>query len=157
MHQQATVPHAATRWQLYRVPGRVKQAARPARHITGVSSAVSAVSCSAAARLPMIICCMLCRLTSDVDAAKADVTKAQRDVEAEKKLKLEANTMLKVRSFSVCCTMVCAYARRILTCLACDTGGTLARLLSQMLHQTSIYIASINRCSYAACTQSGSL
>ena len=47
----------------------------------------------------------LCRLRSDVDAAKADVTKAQKDVEAEKKLKLEANLMLKARLLSVCHAM----------------------------------------------------
>ena len=67
---------------------------------------------------------MLCRLTSDVDAAKADVTKAQKDAEAEKKLKLEANTMLKVRLFIVCCTMVCAFGTQTLTCFACGIGGT---------------------------------
>ena len=73
----------------------------------------------------MTICCMLCRLTSDVDAAKADVTKAQKEVEAEKKLKLEANIMLKARLFSVCRAMVCAYA---------------GKMPSQMLHRISINI-----------------
>ena len=54
----------------------------------------------------MTITCMLRRLTSDVDAAKADVAKAQKDVEAEKKLKLEANTMLKASLCHVCHAMV---------------------------------------------------
>lgn len=68
----------------------------------------------------------LCRLTSDVDAAKADVTKAQKDVEAEKKLKLEATLMLKARLLSVCHAMVCAHGREPLTCSACNIDVTLA-------------------------------
>ena len=101
------VPHAATRWHLYGGFARGKQAGR--RQADLLDASLKAPPCPRwpAAQLPTTVCCMLCRLTSDVDAAKADVTKAQKDVEAEKKLKLEANAMHKA-SRSVLAVPWCA-------------------------------------------------
>ena len=100
------MPNAATRWQLYRRVREGQTGRQTCWSHDWSQLHASPASCSAGAQLLVTMSCMLRRLTSDVDAAKADVAKAQKDVEAEKKLKLEANTMLKASLSHVCCAMV---------------------------------------------------